>query len=399
MVRGQLKQPETLLNNEDEGVKKMERMTSLERVATALQGGQPDRVPVATLAISRALWEIGERPKTAINDAQKMANAKIAARERFGDDIVVAGIDGCFVEAKAMGAKSYWSKHMPIVDTRYRVIKTWEDADDLTFPAPDEHVRMKTVIDEAATLMDMVGDDTAVAVIVSGPFSTACNLMGHEYMFKAMVKEPEEVHSLMDKITRYSIKYHTAFKGKAHAVAALDPVAATEATSPKQYKEFVKPYLERDFHAIVKAGLIPINHPCGDTTGILHMTAEVIPEKSPGGIHAIYGNVKTRPMSLKFLKDTVGDITLDPDDPYSIMLKAVKKEVGDKVCICGNIDPIGVMLEGTPDEVRVAVKRNIEYGAQGGGFIVMPACDTNPDTPAENFRTLVEAAKEYGTYN
>ena len=377
----------------------MAKMTSLERVATALQGRQPDRVPVATLAISRALWEIGERPKTAIDNATKMAEAKIAANERFGDDIVVAGIDGCFVEAKAMGAKSYWSRHMPVVDTRYRVIKSWGDVDDLTSPAPDEHPRMKTVIGEAGILMDKVGDHTAVAVIVSGPFSTAGNLLGHEYMFRAMVKEPDEVHSLLDKITEYSIKYHVAFKGHAHAVVTLDPIAATEATSPKQYEEFVKPYLERDLNAIAKAGLIPINHPCGDTTGILHMAADVIPKGAPGGIHANYGNVETRPMSLKFLRDTVGDVTLDPDDPYSIMLKAVKKEVGDKVCICGNVDPISVLLEGTPNQVRATVKRNIEYRAEGGGFIVVPGCDTNPDTPAENFKALVDAAKEYGSYN
>ncbi|WP_309491921.1 uroporphyrinogen decarboxylase family protein [Candidatus Hecatella orcuttiae] len=377
----------------------MAKMTSLERVATALQRGQPDQVPVATLAITRALWEIGERPQTAIDDAEKMAKAKIAANENFGDDIVVAGIDGCFVEAKAMGAKNYWSKHMPIVDTRYRVIKSWEDVDNLTFPAPEEHPRMRTVIEEAGILMDKVGDHIAVAVIVSGPYSTACNLMGHESMFRAMVKEPEKVHSLLDKITDYSIKYHTAFKGRAHAVALLDPVASTEATSPKQHEKFVKPYLARDCDAIAKAGMIPINHPCGDTTGILQMAADVIPKGSPGAIHANYGDVKTRPLSLKFLKEVVGEsVALDPDDPYSIMLKAVKKMVGDRVCVCGNIDPISVMLEGTPDQVRATVKRNIDYAAEGGGFIVMPGCDTNPDTPSENFKALVKAAREYGVY-
>jgi len=375
------------------------KMTSLERTAIALQGGQPDMVPVATLAISRALWEIDERPKDAINDPEKMARAKIVANERFGDDIVVAGIDGCFVEAKAMGAKSYWSEHMPIVDTRYRVINSWEDVDNLTFPNPDEHIRMKSVIEEAGILMDKVGDHKAVAVIVSGPFSTACNLMGHENMFRAMVKEPEEVHSLLDKITEYSIKYHTAFKGLVHAVATLDPVASVEATSPKQYEEFVKPYLERDMAAIASAGMIPINHPCGDTTGILHMVADVIPEGSPGAIHASYGNVETRPMSLKYLQSVVGEtVKPDPDDPYSIMLLAVKKEVGDRVCICGNIDPISVLLEGTPDQVRAVVKRNIEYAGEGGGFIVMPGCDTNPHTPPENFRAMVDAAREYGVY-
>lgn len=377
----------------------MAEMSSLERTATALQGKQPDRVPVATLAITRALWEIDERPKTAMNDAEKMAKAKMKANERFGDDIVVAGLDGCFVEAKAMGAKSYWCRHMPIVDTRDRVIKDWEDVDDLSFPSTDEHVRMKTVIDEAGMLMDEIGDQKGVAVIVSGPFSTACNLMGHENFFMSMVEEPDKVHSLLEKVTEYSIEYHTAFEGKAHALALLDPVAAVETTSPQQHEEFVVPYLKEDCEAIKDAGLIPINHPCGDTTGILQMTVDVL-GGLPGGLHANHGHVENRPKSLEWLKEVLGeDVELDPDDPYSIYLKAVKKEVGDEVCICGTVDPITVMLEGSPEKVKATARRNIEYAAEGGGFILMPACDTNPDTPSENFKALVEAAEEYSPYD
>ncbi|HLB48799.1 MAG TPA: uroporphyrinogen decarboxylase family protein, partial [Anaerolineales bacterium] len=94
----------------------MAEMTSLQRVATALSGGQPDRVPVTTLTISRALQEIGgPRPEDVMNNPQIMAEAKLAANKRYGDDIVVAGLDGCFVEAKAMGAESRIAAHMPIV--------------------------------------------------------------------------------------------------------------------------------------------------------------------------------------------------------------------------------------------------------------------------------------------
>jgi len=325
----------------------MAKMSSLERVATALQGKQPDRVPVATLAIARALWEIDANPRDVINDPKTMARAKLVANERFGDDVIVAGIDGCFVEAKAMGAKEYWARHMPIVDTRYRVIKTWED------------------------------------------------------LYRAMVKEPKEVHRLLEKVTDYSIEYHLALKGKTHALGVLDPVAAVETTSPKQYEEFVKPYLAKDFEAIFKdGGMIPINHPCGSCTGILHMASvEIIPEGAPGGISANYGHVHERRSDLRYLKETVGEVTLDPDDPYSIMLAAVKKEIGGRVGIFGNIDPIGVLLEGTPEMVRAQVRRNIKYAAEGGGFILASACDTAVDTPSANYKAMVEATKEFGVYD
>jgi len=379
----------------------MAKMSSLERVATALQGKQPDRVPVATLAIARALWEIDANPRDVINDPKTMARAKLVANERFGDDVIVAGIDGCFVEAKAMGAKEYWARHMPIVDTRYRVIKTWEDVDDLSMPKPEEFPRMKAVMDEAAILMEKVGDHMAIATIVSGSFSTVCNLMGHEALYRAMVKEPKEVHRLLEKVTDYSIEYHLALKGKTHALGVLDPVAAVETTSPKQYEEFVKPYLAKDFEAIFKdGGMIPINHPCGSCTGILHMASvEIIPEGAPGGISANYGHVHERRSDLRYLKETVGEVTLDPDDPYSIMLAAVKKEIGGRVGIFGNIDPIGVLLEGTPEMVRAQVRRNIKYAAEGGGFILASACDTAVDTPSANYKAMVEATKEFGVYD
>ena len=379
----------------------MAEMTSLQRVATALSGGQPDRVPVTTLTISRALQEIGgPRPEDVMNNPQIMAEAKLAANKRYGDDIVVAGLDGCFVEAKAMGAESRIAAHMPIVSENRRV-KSWADVVQLQTPAPDEFSRMKAVLGEAEALLKEVGQHTAVAVIVSGPFSTAGNLMGPENLARAMLEEPAQVHRLLEKVTDYSLQYHRAFAGKAHALVLLEPMTATELISPAHYKEFVFPYLQREFQEIADAGLIPINHPCGDTTGILDMAVEVLPKKGPHCIHASFGQAMTRPRSLRWVREVVGDesITADPDDPYSIMMLGVKKAVGTKTCIAGNIDPVGVMLEGTPADVEAAVKRVLGYAKEGGALIVCPGCDLNPDIPAENLEALVEATKKYGVYN
>jgi uroporphyrinogen-III decarboxylase len=259
----------------------MGEMTSLVRVATALSGGQPDRVPVTTLTISRALKEIGgPRPEDVMNDPKTMAESKLAAHERYKDDITVAGLDGCFVEAKAMGAESKISEHMPIVSENRR-IKSWNDVTGLPTPDPEDFPRMNAVLEEAGVLMKEVGSHTAVAVIVSGPFSTAGNLMGPENLARALIEAPDQVHKLMEKVTEYSLKYHRAFAGRAHAVVVLEPMTATELTSPASYKEFAFPYLQRTFQEIADAGLIPINHPCGDTTGILDMAVHVLPSKPP----------------------------------------------------------------------------------------------------------------------
>ena len=378
----------------------MAKMTSLERVATALSGGQPDRVPVTTLNLTRALREIDAPPPVeAIKDPKIMAEAKLAAHERYGDDIVIAGIDGCFVEAEAMGAATRAAPHMPIVSEKRR-ITSWEDVDTLTTPHPEDFPRMKAILEEASLIFDEVGSHTAVAVIVSGPFSTAGNLMGPGNLARALLEAPDQVHKLLEKVTEYSIQYHQAFAGRAHALAVLDPMVATELTSPAHHKEFVLPYAQRTFQAIADAGLIPINHPCGDTTGILDMVVEALPAKPPHGIHANFGDARRRPRSFEWVRQVVGDesLTPDPDDPYSIMMLGVKKAVGDRTCVCGNIDPVGLLLDGTPEEIRAAVKRVIDYAGEGGGLIVCPACDINPDVPAENLDALVQATKEFGVY-
>jgi uroporphyrinogen decarboxylase len=352
----------------------MAKMTSLERVATALTGGQPDMVPVGTLAINRALREIDERPETAINKPEVMAKAKLTANERFGDDIIVVGIDGCFVEACSMGAKTSMRPHTPIV-TEWPV-KSWEDVDKLPTPKPDESPRMKAVLEEASIIFDKVGDHIAVVPIVAGVLTTALNLMGANRLYLAMAKEPDELKRLLNKVTEVCINYHTAFKGSVHGVCVLDPAATPELISPKQYKEFAMPYQKKVFDAIASAGMIPINHICGDTTLIIPYMIEPLPKfPNPQAINIDFGSTRS-----------------------SLDLRFVKEAVGNKTCIIGNVDPIGVMLQGTPQDVERAAKRCIEQAAEGGGYILTPGCDTNPDTPSHNFKALVKAAREYGVY-
>lgn len=155
--------------------------------------------------------------------------------------------------------------------------------------------------------------------------------MGPGNLARALIETPDQVHRLLEKVTEYSITYHRSFAGRAHALVVLDPMAATEVTSPTHHREFVLPYLKQDIQAIAAAGLIPINPPCGDTTGILDMVVAALPEEPPHGIHANFGNTLTRPRSLEWVREVVGDPSLeaDPDDPYSIMMLGVKKAVGE----------------------------------------------------------------------
>jgi uroporphyrinogen decarboxylase len=79
-------------------------------------------------------------------------------------------------------------------------------------------------------------------------------------------------------------------------------------------------------------------------------------------------------------------------------IEIVKKGMGQKVCLMGNVDPVGVLLRGTPKTVEGECKRCIEIGGPGGGFILSLGGGPSMETPKENIEAMVRAAKKYGRY-
>jgi uroporphyrinogen decarboxylase len=73
----------------------------------------------------------------------------------------------------------------------------------------------------------------------------------------------------------------------------------------------------------------------------------------------------------------------------------VKKQIGARTCLEGNLDPARVMLQGTPEVVRQKSAELISIAGKGGGFILSPGCEVPRDTPPENMLALVEAARDF----
>ncbi len=55
----------------------------------------------------------------------------------------------------------------------------------------------------------------------------------------------------------------------------------------------------------------------------------------------------------------------------------------------GNLDPVRLISQGTPDEITEAVEKVVRSGADA----VWPGCDLYLGTPIENLRALVEVSK------
>ena len=112
----------------------------------------------------------------------------------------------------------------------------------------------------------------------------------------------------------------------------------------------------------------------------------------------------------KYILHTDGDITsqldfivesgfdglqcLEPPwvDPY-----LVKKKVGDKLCLSGNIDTKHILIDATKQEVEQAVANAINAMGKGGGFMISPA-NFHPNITVDRLKWMIEAANKLGVY-
>jgi [methyl-Co(III) methanol-specific corrinoid protein]:coenzyme M methyltransferase len=68
-------------------------------------------------------------------------------------------------------------------------------------------------------------------------------------------------------------------------------------------------------------------------------------------------------------------------------LVATRVALGPGALLFGNIDPVGVLAHGTPEDVRRAVAIAIESGVDA----IWPGCDLYPLVPDENLKALAVA--------
>lgn len=77
-------------------------------------------------------------------------------------------------------------------------------------------------------------------------------------------------------------------------------------------------------------------------------------------------------------------------EPEGMVPSELAAEFGDDLCFCGLISTQRTLPRGTPEEVREEVRRTIEAMARGGGYILAPAHNIQPDVPVENVLAMYD---------
>jgi uroporphyrinogen decarboxylase len=73
------------------------------------------------------------------------------------------------------------------------------------------------------------------------------------------------------------------------------------------------------------------------------------------------------------------------------------ERVGDRLTLFGNLDPIGVLQNGTDGQLEAEIRRQIAAGRRARGFIMSTASPITPFTPLARVQRFIEQSRRLGT--
>jgi uroporphyrinogen decarboxylase len=82
---------------------------------------------------------------------------------------------------------------------------------------------------------------------------------------------------------------------------------------------------------------------------------------------------------------------------WQLDMSHARESVPRSTVLMGNINPSVPLVFGSPEDVDKAVKEVVEK-TKGQGLFISSGCAMGRNTPPENFRALVAAARKYGIY-
>lgn len=263
------------------------------------------------------------------------------------------------VEAEAFGSPIHYSgDEVPTVTAA--LIHDEEEAEALQIPDVGAG-RTGECVSGIREVSSLITDRPVLAVII-GPYSLAGRLLDMTEIMILCYEEPEMVETVLDKATEFLVKYAQAFKDAgANGIAIAEPAAGL--LSPGLIEVFSTPYVKRICEAVEDDSFMVLYHNCGNVIPLL----ENIKEIGAGGYS--FGNAVDLEETLKVI----------PEDNIVI----------------GNIDPAGIIRNGTPEQIRKETLSLMERCCKYPNFVIASGCDIPPMTPLENIEAFFQAVEEF----
>jgi uroporphyrinogen decarboxylase len=355
-------------------------MTHKERLLTAVNHEEPDRVPICA-------WYTPEAEKKVLKhlgvESEEFETYKPAGGPLpilMDHDFLISWVGPCtgyylrpdqeYTDEWGIGWRWVRNQFGAYTEMVRRPLADIQDPSEFEIPdfsRPDRY-------DGARQMMDQYGEEYGImGGLACTLFELAWYLRGMERVLLDLVENKDFAHAYLDKLLGW-----IEVAGRKFAEMGVDIIwigddvgaQARMLLSPKIFREFFKPRYARLF-------------------------AEW---------KSINPNVKIAFHSDGYLYPVISDMVeigldiLNPIQPKSMDPARVKKDFGDRLTLWGTIDIQEVLPFGTPEDVAEEVKLRVRTAGQGGGLILSPAHNIQPEVPLENILAFYSAAKQYGRY-
>ncbi len=326
--------------------------------------GTPERVPA--VIFGGGMWTIknsGQNFMYYIGKPREYAELIIKTADVLQSDMVYPGSGYNNFLAAAIGGKIK-VRHIGAPDLEGPIINSPEDLEALEIERIHEDEALQTIWKASEIVYNEIGDRYLVGTTQWGPFTKAGNLRGVEQLMRDVYKNKEFASKVIEFAKDLIMAFYEPLVKDVgmDAISIADPTASGDLISRKHFLEFALPALKDLINTMKKRGVETFLHICGDTSDKLREIAE------------------TR----------AGCFSLD----HKVNLADAKKELQGIICIAGNVDPVSVMNEGTPEYVEEVSRKCIEDAAEGGGYVLCPGCDIPPTVPLENIQAFINSTRK-----
>ena len=345
-------------------------MTSKERIYATMNFQPVDRP--AVFPLEGSAW-ICKKHGLSYDDMFKLpdlgAQLLVDGFKEMNSDAIFVGGSAWMAWTQAFGGKVDASK----VGGAIGVAPAFEDPASQIPELGDEEVREKLLgsyyvqcmIKQIKATKALVGDEIPLMAGHDGPLTACGMLVGIEKLMIGLGTREPWVPKLMDfAVQCLAIYADLLADAGADIINCCDPVSSGDMISMPMFKKTVFPALQKYHEKKVHKELPVLVHICGKAGGRVELV---------------------RDFGAKFFSV---DSMVDMED--------MLKKCDHKMVMVGNIDPSGVMMQGTAQDVYENTIKILELGkANGGGVIPCTGCELPADSPLENIQSMARAAADF----
>jgi len=203
------------------------------------------------------------------------------------------------------------------------------------------------------------------------------NVRGYEDWYVDLATQPELLECMADCLTESMLGPLEAVTSEigdlVDVISVSDDIGHQDrlCMSPATYRRVFKPRHARMMQAITSRSRAPVMwHTCGSVVDVIDDLHEI------------------------------GVTCLNPVQTTAARMEArsLKEKFGDRMAFWGGIDTMTVLNHGSAEDVQREVRSKINSLAPGGGYMLNPTHNVQPDVPVENLLAMIEAGLEYGRY-